>query len=80
MSPIYVFSPNVLRNKDTGEYYTKYTACVNTQLGPFGFGDTPKEAVQLLKVELHRMMGEHIDALPAYFCDKNGLVKESIEL
>lgn len=45
MYPIYVFPPNTLKNQQTGESYTKYTACVHTMLGPYGFGDTPKEAI-----------------------------------
>lgn len=79
MQPIYVFAPNTLKNQETGEFYSKYTACVNTTLGPYGFGDTPKEAISLLRNELHRIMAEHINNLPAFMCDKNGLVKESIE-
>ena len=76
LNQIVVFPPDEEGSKKPGTIIKpdKFVATENPPWGPFGYGNTPKEAILDLKQVLHLA----IDQLPAYLAKKNGVTDCSI--
>lgn len=79
LKPIMVFPPSE-RSKEEGSILKpdKYVAMMSgdSPYGPFGFGDTQKEAVDELRAILHKAL----DDMPCYECNDRGVTGDYLDL